>query len=82
MAANLRCWVIHRLGYDWDQARSLLTGPRHVYLRDNVVTSNISSSLVRDRGRSYEHEKLVALVPDVVWDYLVEHRQLDPDVLK
>lgn len=82
MAANLRTWVIHRLGYDWDQSKSLLTGPRHVYLRENVVTSNISSSLVRERGRGYEHEKLIALVPDVVWDYLVKHRLLDPDVLR
>ena len=82
MAANMAFWVIHRLGYEWDQAKSMLNGPRHVYLRDNIVTSNISSSLVRDRGRSYEHEKLFALVPDVVWDYLVEHRLLDPGVLK
>ncbi|MFT3713622.1 MAG: hypothetical protein QM817_38685 [Archangium sp.] len=82
MAANLRMWVIHRLGYDWDQPKSILNDQKHVYLRDNVVTSNISSSLVRERGRSYDHAKLFALVPDVVWDYLVEHRLLDPDVLK
>jgi nicotinic acid mononucleotide adenylyltransferase len=82
MAAHLRMWVIHRLGYDWDQPKSILNDPRHVYLRENVVTSNISSSLVRERGRGYDHEKLIALVPDVVWDYLVEHRLLDPEVLK
>ncbi|MDP1821588.1 MAG: hypothetical protein Q8L48_00010 [Archangium sp.] len=39
-----------------------------MYLRENVVTSNISSSLVRERGKNYEHAKLVALVPEVVWD--------------
>lgn len=82
MAANMRMWIIHRLGYDWDQASSILRDSKHVYLRENVVTSNISSSLVRERGRGYEHEKLIALVPDVVWDYLVEHRLLDPEVLR
>lgn len=81
MAAHLRFWVIHRLGYDWDKPGSLLAGDEHVYLRENVVTSNISSSLVRERGKNYEHAKLVALVPEVVWDYLVEHRLLDPAAL-
>jgi len=81
MAANLDIFILHRLGYDFDKAQSLLADARHRYFRDDVVTSNISSSLVRARGRTYEHEKLVALVPDVVWEYLVEHRLLDPDVL-
>ncbi len=81
MAASLRFYIIHRLGYDFDKGSSPLRDPSHVYLRDNVVTSNISSSLVRERGRSYDHDKIVALVPDVVWDYLVEHRLLDPDAL-
>lgn len=81
MASNLDCIVIHRLGYDFEKAGSILADARHVYLRDNVVTSNISSTLVRERGRSYDHEKLVSLVPDVVWDYLVEHRLLDPEAL-
>ena len=70
-------------------ARSLSSRLRGVRIRDhitaerdNVVTSNISSSLVRERGRNYEHAKLLALVPDVVWDYLVEHRLLDPEVLQ
>lgn len=82
MAEHLDVYVIHRLGYEFDKERSILKDPRHRYFKDNVVTSNISSSLVRERGRTYEHEKLVALVPDVVWDYLVEHRLLDPDVLR
>lgn len=82
MARALTVHVIHRLGFDWDKEGSLLRDPKHVYLRDNVVTSNISSSLVRERGRNYEHAKLLALVPDVVWDYLVEHRLLDPEVLR
>jgi len=82
MAANVPSIVIHRLGYDFDKANSPLAGDEHIYLRDNVVTSNISSSLVRERGRGYDHAKLVSLVPDVVWDYLVEHRLLDPEVLK
>lgn len=82
MADNLDIYVIHRLGYEFDKEHSILKDPRHRYFKDNVVTSNISSSLVRERGRTYEHEKLVALVPDVVWDYLVEHRLLDPDVLR
>ena len=81
MAAHLRVFVIHRLGYEWDRAASILAGDQHAYLKDNVVTSNISSSLVRERGRDYEHDKLLALVPDVVWDYLVEHRLLDQGVL-
>jgi nicotinate-nucleotide adenylyltransferase len=82
MADHLDIYVIHRLGYDFDPARSILRSPRHRYFKDNVVTSNISSTLVRERGRTYEHEKLVALVPDVVWEYLVEHKLLDPDVLR
>lgn len=82
MATNIPSIVIHRLGYDFDKDGSLLRDEQHVYLRDNVVTSNISSSLVRERGRDYDHAKLVALVPDVVWDYLVEHRLLDPGVLR
>lgn len=82
IAGAMRVFIVHRLGYDFDKNASPLADPRHVYLRDNIVTSNISSSLVRERGRTYEHEKLVALVPDVVWDYLVEHRLLDPEVLR
>jgi hypothetical protein len=46
------------------------------------VTSNISSSLVRARGRTYEPEKLVSLVPEVVWEHLLAHRLLDDDVLR
>jgi nicotinic acid mononucleotide adenylyltransferase len=82
MAEHLDCIVLHRLGYDFDKASSLLADPRHRYFKDDVVTSNISSSLVRARGRTYEHEKLVALVPDVVWEHLLAHRLLDPDVLR
>jgi nicotinate-nucleotide adenylyltransferase len=82
MAANLDCIILHRLGYDFDKEKSILADPRHRYFKDDVVTSNISSSLVRQRGRTYEQEKLVALVPDVVWDYLAQHRLLDPDVLR
>lgn len=82
MAETLRIFIIHRLGYDFDKPSSILADSRHEYLRDNIVTSNISSSLVRDRGRGYDHDKLVALVPEVVWDYLVEHRLLDPDQLR
>jgi len=81
MAANLDIHVVHRLGYDFDKAGSLLADPRHIYWRDEVVTSNISSTLVRERGKSYDAAKLVALVPEVVWDYLREHRLLDPEVL-
>jgi nicotinate-nucleotide adenylyltransferase len=82
LAANLRFFIIHRLGYEFDKASSPLADPRHVYLRDDIVTSNISSTLVRERGKSYDERKLLALVPEVVWDYLVEHRLLDPEVLK
>ncbi len=81
LAENLRVFIIHRLGYDFDKAASLLADERHLYLREDIVTSNISSTLVRERGRSYEHRKLLALVPDIVWDYLVEHRLLDPEIL-
>jgi nicotinate-nucleotide adenylyltransferase len=82
MAENLRIFIIHRLGYDFDKAASPLAADRHLYLRDNIVTSNISSTLVRERGRGYDHARLLALVPDVVWSYLEEHRLLDPDVLR
>lgn len=82
MAQAMRLFIIHRLGYDFDKAHSLLADDKHQYLRDNIVTSNISSSLVRERGRGYDHDKLIALVPPVVWDYLLEHRLLDPDQLK
>ena len=81
MAENLRVFVIHRIGYDFDKADSLLAAPKHLYLREDIVTTNISSTLVRARGKDYDHAKLLALVPDVVWDYLVEHRLLDPEVL-
>jgi nicotinate (nicotinamide) nucleotide adenylyltransferase len=82
LAANLRVVIVHRLGYDFDPAGTLLAGPRHLYLRDNIVTSNISSTLVRERGRTYDGDRLLALVPEVVWDYLVEHRLLDEGVLR
>ncbi len=82
MARELDVVVLHRLGYDFDKASSILADARHHYFKDDVVTSNISSSLVRARGRTYEEEKLVALVPEVVWTYLREHRLLDPDVLR
>jgi nicotinate-nucleotide adenylyltransferase len=81
MAAHLDVYVIHRLGYDFDKASSPLADARHLYLRDNIVTTNISSTLVRERGKEYRHDRLLALVPDVVWDYLVEHRLLDPEAL-
>jgi len=81
MAEHLDCIVFHRLGYDFDKAGSILRDARHRYFKDDVVTSNISSSLVRARGLTYDPEKLVALVPEVVWDYLLAHRLLDPDVL-
>jgi nicotinate (nicotinamide) nucleotide adenylyltransferase len=82
MAEHLDCIVLHRLGYDFDKEHSLLKDGRHRYFKEDVVTSNISSSLVRARGRTYEHEKLVALVPEVVWEHLLAHRLLDPDVLR
>lgn len=82
MAEAMRIFVIHRLGYDWEQAGSILDDPRHVHLRDDIVTSNISSTLVRERGKGYEERKLLALVPEVVWAYLVEHRLLDEEVLR
>jgi len=81
MAAHLDVYVIHRLGYDFDKAASILADARHVYLKDNIVTSNISSSLVRERGKNYDPEKIMALVPEVVWDYLVSHRLLDAGAL-
>ncbi len=82
MAEHLDVYVIHRLGYDFDKASSILADDRHVYLKDNIVTSNISSSLVRERGKNYDAEKIMALVPDVVWAYLVEHRLLDAGALR
>jgi nicotinate (nicotinamide) nucleotide adenylyltransferase len=81
MAENMSVYIIHRLGYEFNKEDSILAGDRHVYLKEDIVTSNISSTLVRNRGREYNQEKILALVPEVVWDYLVEHRLLDPDVL-
>ena len=81
MAKNMDIYVIHRLGYDFDKENSIIADARHVYLKEDIVTSNISSSLVRQRGKEYNQEKVLALVPEVVWDYLVEHRLLDPEVL-
>jgi nicotinate (nicotinamide) nucleotide adenylyltransferase len=82
MAEHLRIFIVHRLGYDFDKENSILKNPKHIYLKENIVTSNISSTLVRERGKSYEHSKLLALVPDIVWDYLEKFRLLDPEVLK
>ncbi len=81
LANTMRVLIIHRLGYDFDQQNSILNDPKHTYFRDNIVTSNISSTLVRQRGRDYDHNKLLALVPDIVWNYLVQHRLLDPEAL-
>jgi len=82
MAAHIPVIIIHRLGYDFEKAGSPLADARHVYLREDIVTSNISSTLVRSRGRDYDQGRVMALVPDIVWDYLVEHRLLDPEVLR
>jgi nicotinate-nucleotide adenylyltransferase len=82
LAEHLDLIVFHRLGYDFDKPGSILADERHRYFRDDVVTSNISSSLVRARGRTYEPEKLVSLVPEVVWEHLLAHRLLDDDVLR
>ncbi len=82
MKDNLDIYIIHRLGYEFDKQNSILSDERHIYLKDNIVTSNISSSLVRERGRNYEANKLMALVPDVVWNYLSQYRLLDPEVLQ
>jgi nicotinate (nicotinamide) nucleotide adenylyltransferase len=81
MAGNMDFHIIHRLGYEFEKDQSLLADPRHIYFKDEIVTSNISSSLVRNRGRDYEHSKLLALVPNSVWQYLVKHRLLDQDKL-
>jgi len=81
MAEHMRMFVIHRLGYDFDKPQSLLASPRHRYLKEDIVTSNISSTLVRKRGREYDQSKVLALVPEVVWDYLVSHQLLNPAIL-
>ena len=81
MAENMRMFIIHRLGYDFDKGASPLADPRHCYLKEDIVTSNISSTLVRKRGREYDQSKVLALVPEVVWDYLVSHQLLDPTVM-
>jgi nicotinate-nucleotide adenylyltransferase len=81
MAENMVIYIIHRLGYEFDKLNSILAEPKHIYLKDDIVTSNISSSLVRKRGRDYNKEKVLSLVPEVVWDYLLEHKLLDPEVM-
>lgn len=82
MADAMTFYIIHRLGYEFNKEQSLLASEKHKYFCDEIVTSNISSSLVRERGRDYEASKLLALVPNSVWNYLVEHRLLDPERLK
>jgi nicotinate-nucleotide adenylyltransferase len=82
MAEHIRVFIIHRLGFDFDKENSLLKDDRHVYLKDNIVTSNISSTMVRARGKDYDGEKMIALVPNVVWNYLLDFKLLDEDVLK
>lgn len=82
LAEHLDLIVFHRLGYDFDKQGSILADERHRYFKDDIVTSNISSSLVRARGRAYEVEKIVSLVPEVVWEHLLAHRLLDDDVLR
>ncbi|MDF1667699.1 MAG: hypothetical protein P1V97_38535 [Planctomycetota bacterium] len=82
MAEAMSFYIIHRLGYDFEKPQSLLSNEKHKYFCDEIVTSNISSSLVRERGRDYEAAKLLALVPNSVWNYLVKHRLLDPERLK
>lgn len=74
MARSMRVFVIHRLGYEWDKANSILADPKHIYFKDNIATSNISSTLVRERGMTNDDAGLVALVPDVVREYLVRNR--------
>ncbi len=81
MADNMQMFIIHRLGYVFDKADSLLADSRHQYLKEDIVTSNISSSLVRKRGQDYDQRKVLALVPEVVWEYLVAEQLLDPDVM-
>ena len=81
MAQNMRIFVIHRLGYDFDKPDSILADDRHQYFKEDIVTSNISSTLVRKRGQDYDQRKVLALVPEVVWDYLVAEKLLDPGVM-
>lgn len=78
LAANLRVFVIHRLGYDWDKDRSILADSRHRYFKDEIAVSNISSSLVRERGKTRDDAALVALVPEVVREYLVRKKLIGP----
>ena len=54
---------------------------KHQYLKEDIVTSNISSTLVRKRGRDYDQRRVMALVPEVVWNYLVAEQLLDPEVM-
>lgn len=82
MAEAMDIYVIHRLGYDFDKENSILKEPRHLYFKDEIVTSNISSTLVRERGKSYNQEMVLALVPEVVWAYLKQYQLLDPSILK
>ena len=77
MAENLDIFVIHRLGYPFDPSGGLLDDPRHRYLKEGIVTSNISSSLVRERGKAYDPDMVRALVAPAVWEYLETHRLLD-----
>jgi nicotinate (nicotinamide) nucleotide adenylyltransferase len=81
MAENMRIFIIHRLGYDFDKDNSILADKKHQYLKEDIVTSNISSTLVRKRGRDYDQRRVMALVPEVVWNYLVAEQLLDPEVM-
>lgn len=81
MAEHIRMIVIHRQGYEFEKAGSVLAADRHLYLREDIVTSNISSTLVRNRGKDYDGSKLLALVPKVVWDYLQDNRLFDDGMM-
>lgn len=75
MADNIRMIVVHRTGYDWQQETDpVLAGEQHLYLKEGIAMSNISSSLVRERANA---DRILGLVPESVSRYLSEHNLLE-----
>lgn len=76
MVQSTRIIVIDRPDYPFTKGTVPLDDPKHLYLT-GMVTTNISSTLVRQRGSGYDETQVRALIPDSVWDYIKEHRLFD-----
>lgn len=76
MVQATRIIVIDRPDFPFSKGTPPLDDPKHIYL-SGMATTNISSTLVRQRGASYDETQVRALIPDSVWAYIKEYRLLD-----